>query len=234
MKKIFGVLLVCFLCFLAMTVANNKAFAADFVTGAKFYDQINYGGTEYAYEESDEVVKLDSGLNDKFKSVKIGETSKVLAWRHYSDEQPGQIYVEWSTDHPNIDQDIRGLSKFKVVPEESAAIAARLLKATPDDHVYCLYTSVFTVGQVETCTTDQDYALVGIIDPPYFGEDLVSQITVRNQDTGEYLNNGSGYFSSVDGSSVDFDPGPNFPTNMAWAKQGNNRFDFTINNLIRR
>ncbi|NEO97621.1 MAG: hypothetical protein F6K58_02700 [Symploca sp. SIO2E9] len=231
MKRICGLFLVCFFCLLGVTFAYNNALAAELVTGANFYDHTNYvTPTEYPYEESDDVVNLDNNLNDKFKSVKVGTTSKVLAWRHYSDSQAGQIYAEWSTDQPDINSEIKGLSKFKVVPGESAAIAARLIKAKQDNKVYCLYTNVFSVGDVETCTTDDDYALVGIIDPDHFKQELVSQITVRDKSTGEYLNNGSGYFSSDDGSAVDFDPKANFPANMEWAKQGNNRFDFTIKN----
>jgi len=228
MKRIFSIVFAIVFCFLGMSVFSENALANSSTTGATFYKQVNYGGSEYFYPESENVVSLPSDLNDKFKSVKVGVTSKVLAWRHYSDSQPGQIYAEWTTDNPDIDQEIKGLSKFKVVPQESAAIIVRLLNGRQDGKKYCLYTNVSTVGDVETCTSD-DYALVGIIEPKYFGQELVTQIAVKDEN-GVYLNNGSGYFSSKDGTSVSFDPKAGFPTNMSWTQTGSNTFDFYINN----
>ncbi len=56
-----------------------------------FYEKTNYAGTSHTYNLGGEKLFYHSEyLNDKLKSVEVGELIKVLAWQH-SDQGSGNF-----------------------------------------------------------------------------------------------------------------------------------------------
>ncbi|MCW7764134.1 beta/gamma crystallin domain-containing protein [Photorhabdus luminescens] len=194
------------------------------ITGATFFDRKYFLGEAHHYPENDIIIPLPYDLNDRFRSVRIGTLSKVYAWRHQTDCEPGQRYREWEYDHPDIDREIRGLSKFKVAPKNTCLVALRLIDDTYSGIKFSMFTNTHCVGPVET-TTDDDYALVGILP---FETELVTAIAIRNTSTGVYINNGSFYFYRDANGVVSIDEKANFPKNLRIVNVGGNRFDIHI------
>ncbi|KOY63887.1 hypothetical protein AM629_00125 [Photorhabdus heterorhabditis] len=199
------------------------------ITGVTFFEGRNYQGKSHDYQELDKIISLPSHLNDKFLSVKIGKLSKVQAWRHYND--PENRYYEWVVDNPDIDKEIRGLSKFRVTQKDTRLIALRVIDDTHSDIKFSLTTKIYNgEGQdkIEVNTaTGEDYV---VVDELLIQEKLVTSIYVRNVNTGEYIGNGSFYFSYDVHGIATIDEGLNFPRNLKLLHVGKNRFDFHIIN----
>ncbi|MCT8346302.1 hypothetical protein LGZ99_03515 [Photorhabdus temperata] len=72
--------------------------------------------------------------------------------------------------------------------------------------------------------TGDNYA---VIDELFMQKEIVTSISVRNTNTGEYIGNGSFYFSYDAHGAVIIDEGLNFPENLRLVA-GNSRFNFHI------
>ena len=210
---------------------------APFNTGALFYEGFNYQGQVHKYDESVGVVNLPSVLNDKFKSVEIGQFSKVFAWTHY-ESKPTQAY-ELMENTPDLNF-IGGLSKFKVTPKEVEGVYIRLVDGINTGTLYCMMPKVYGEGEgadVNSCTDNETYQLLGTLNPTEGGESIVTQIPVRNMDHsspnfGQFISNGSLYFKidSYGDVSVSHENGEfeNFPDNLTIREVRDNTFDVEI------
>jgi len=213
---------------------------SSFTSGARFYTSKNYQGSDYFYEESESIYRLpENSLNDRFNSVKVGEFSKVFAWRHYSESQPGDKTEEWFEDNPDIST-VGGISRVKVTPQEVEGVYIRLVDGINTGKKYCMSTKVSGPGEgaeVYTCTDNANYQFLGTLNPTNGGESIVTAIAVRNMQQGDpqygvYINNGSVYFKvGQDGDiGVSHDNGEfdNFPDNLTIEEVRDNVFDVTI------
>ncbi|KMW72737.1 hypothetical protein TI10_11215 [Photorhabdus luminescens subsp. luminescens] len=199
----------------------------ELITGVTFFEEKNYQGKSHDYPELDKIISLPSNLNDKFRSVKIGKLSKVHAWRHYND--PESKYYEWVVDNPDIDREIRGLSKFRIMQKDTKLVALRVIDDTHSDTKFSMTVKIFNGEEQETidvnATTDDNYIVVNEL---LVQKEIVTSIYVRNVNTGEYIGNGSFYFSYDAIGIATIDEGLNFPKNLKLVHVGNNRFDFHI------
>ncbi|NHB95294.1 beta/gamma crystallin domain-containing protein [Photorhabdus stackebrandtii] len=200
----------------------------ELITGVTFFEEKNYQGKSHEYPELDKIISLPSHLNDKFRSVRIGKLSKVHAWRHYNN--PESQYYEWVVDNPDIDKEIRGLSKFRIVQKETRLVALRVIDDTHSDVKFSMTVKIFNGEkqekiEVNTITGD-NYA---VVDELLMQKEIVTSIYVRNTNTGEYIGNGSFYFSYDAHGVAIIDEDLNFPENLKLVHAGSNRFDFHIN-----
>lgn len=227
-----------------MAALSEEQVGASFNTGALFYEGFNYNGESHEYEERGSVtaygsvVRLPRSLQDKFKSVEVGAESKVFAWTNY-DNVPTTA-EELSQDTPDL-WSIGGVSKFKITRKEVKGIYVRLVDGINTKRLYCMTPKVYGNGEgadVNACTDNQSYQLLGTLNTKNVGEDIVTQIPVRNMDHnsanfGQYISNGSLYFK-VDSSGkivVSHDNGEfdNFPENLTITKiNSENRFEIAI------
>ncbi|MFE3026119.1 beta/gamma crystallin domain-containing protein [Nocardia tengchongensis] len=193
------------------------------VDEATFYRNVDYVGEPYAYKLGTQE-SLPGDLNDRFRSVRVGELVKVLAWQHYG--QSGR-YREWEVDTPDI-TDVGGLSTFRVVEKTTLAIAVRLQDDTgAAPGRYSLKVVSYEVGEITTPSGDPEYALVGFM--PAGGPPVTTAIYVRNEQTGEFVAIGSVYFVwNPQTSAVDVADETNFPENMTYERAGSNRFTFHL------
>ncbi|MFE3261710.1 beta/gamma crystallin domain-containing protein [Nocardia sp. NPDC059091] len=193
------------------------------VDEATFYRNVDYAGEPHAYKLGTQE-SLPGDLNDRFRSVRVGELVKVLAWQHYG--QSGR-YREWEVDTPDI-TDIGGLSTFRVVEKTTLAIAVRLQDDTgAAPGRYSLKVVSYEVGEITTHSGDPEYALIGFM--PAGGPPVTTAIYVRDEHTGEYVAIGSVYFVwNPQTSAVDVSDDTHFPENMTYERAGNNRFTFHL------
>ncbi|MFD6356934.1 beta/gamma crystallin domain-containing protein [Nocardia tengchongensis] len=193
------------------------------VDEATFYRNVDYVGEPSACKLGTQE-SLPGDLNDRFRSVRVGELVKVLAWQHYG--QSGR-YREWEVDTPDI-TDVGGLSTFRVVEKTTLAIAVRLQDdtgAAPER--YSLKVVSYEVGEITTHSGDPEYALVGFM--PAGGPPVTTAIYVRDEQTGEYAAIGSVYFVwNPQTSAVDVSDETNFPKNMTYERAGSNQFTFHL------
>lgn len=236
MKKILT--LSCLLSLMAVNMANAEQIE-ELAIGANFYKSINYIGEAYYYPESNNIINLEySDLNDKFKSVDLGFASKVLAWRHSTDNQTGgQYFKVYEQDTPNLSE-INGLTKLKVIPKQSEEVLIRLIDKSGSNKKFCLYANVFSpdaqASDVIACTDDLGYQVVGYI--VNSGSKIVSSLQVRNaqigdSDYGMFINSGNVFYINENGNinvATDHDSLVNFPQNMDYEVMGNNRIDFHL------
>ncbi|SFN56478.1 beta/gamma crystallin domain-containing protein [Xenorhabdus japonica] len=147
--------------------------------GAIFYTKKDYSGASYEYPENNtEVNLIGTSLNDKFLSVEIGTDSIVFAWRHGNDSQPGQIYREWDTSQPDID-DIRGLSKFIVSPKNRDLLAIKLINESGVNQVFRANIRTYTIPDPVDCYSGGNYEVVGLI--PKDGQQYVTSVVIFDQ-----------------------------------------------------
>ncbi|MFI5775879.1 beta/gamma crystallin domain-containing protein [Nocardia sp. NPDC051570] len=193
------------------------------VDEATFYQNVDYAGGPHSYKLGTQEA-LPGDLNDRFRSVRIGELVKVLAWQHYG--QSGR-YGEWEADTPDI-TDIGGLSTFRVVEKTTLAIAVRLQDDTgAEPGRYSLKVVSYEVGEITTHSGDPEYSLVGFM--PADGPPVTTAIYVRDERTGEYMAIGSVYFTwNHETKAVDIADETHFPENMTHERAGSNRFTFHL------
>ncbi|QIS18966.1 beta/gamma crystallin domain-containing protein [Nocardia terpenica] len=198
------------------------------VDQATFYKNLEYSGEAFSYKLGTQE-SLPGDLNDRFRSVRVGDVVKVLAWQHYG--QSGR-YREWEVDTPDI-TDIGGLSTFRVVEKTTLAIAARLQDDTGAAlGRYSLKLVSYEVGEIVKHSGDLDYALVGFM--PADGPPVTTAIYVRDEQTGEYAAIGSVYFAwNSETQAVDVADRTHFPENMSYTREGNNRFTFHLTSPTR-
>jgi hypothetical protein len=158
-------------------------------SAANFYSKKDFEGDKYPYVIGDDV-SVPGSLNDKFLSVNVGTAAKVIAWQHYN--QTG-IYKEWTGQNPDI-TDIGGLSRFKVVDDDTRAISFVFKDATGgSDKQYSLKVNAADVGSILIYSNDGDvFHLVGIM--PSGGPPVTTAIYVRDEKSGGYIATGSVYF----------------------------------------
>ncbi|WP_050568820.1 beta/gamma crystallin domain-containing protein [Vibrio jasicida] len=224
---------------ISLAFLTTSSIAADFPSGAEFYKNKNYEGYSHFYDESGSVYSLPKELNDYFHSVKVGQLSKVFAWKHYSESQPGDKHQEWTEDNPDISS-LGGLSKFKVTPKEVEGVLIRLVDGIETGKKYCMSSKVYGEGEgadVYSCTNNESYQLVGTLNPTNGEESIVASIATRNMENsdpnfGQYINNGSVYFKVEDGGDIEvshengeFD---NFPENLNVIEVRENTFDVIL------
>jgi hypothetical protein len=187
--------------------------------------------TEYKYEGERHCYPLDThedlwpgALNDKFKSVTVGRSVKVLAWQH--GDGTG-AYREWSVDEPDI-TDIGGLSRFTVARDTTLPIAVRF-----EDHTgappqrYSMQLNSHQVGEVRMLSGDRDFRLVGIM--PADGLPVTTAIFIRDEQDGQYVANGSIYFGwNADRKTIDVVDQTNLPANVVYQRSDRNRFVFGL------
>ncbi|KAK4120732.1 hypothetical protein N657DRAFT_658366 [Parathielavia appendiculata] len=162
---------------------------------AIFYTKTDFSGTPNAYKVGDEIT-LPGELNDKFQSVEVGVNAKVIAWQHYDGSG---IYKEWEGQQPDITS-IQGLTRFKVVPANTRAIAFAFQDATGGKPLqYTLKVDAADVGAVKLFSKDaaaaaegNEYRLVGLM--PEGGLPVTTAVYVRNEADGGYVAVGSVYF----------------------------------------
>lgn len=232
MKKNFSFFL------LTMIVATNVHSDQNSTLGANFYTNYSYEGVSHFYPQSDQVIDLVTGnLNDAFNSVDIGYSSKVLAWRHSSDAQEGQIFKIFDDSSPNLDE-MLGLTKIKIVPKESEEILIRLIDKTNSGMKFCLYANIYSpdsqTSAVTTCTDNKNYQIVGYIAKS--GKKIISSLQVRNLELtsssyGQFINSGSVYYTKYDNTiniADDYNSLINFPKNMSYEIVGENHIDFYL------
>ncbi|POZ63413.1 beta/gamma crystallin domain-containing protein [Chromobacterium alticapitis] len=111
-----------------------------------FFRTTDLQGEPEHYKVGDDIT-LHGELNDKYKSLEVGETAKVICYQHINgsglshEYQPGR--------HQNIDAQISGLSKFQVLALDTAfAVGLKLHDKTggaPGD-----YKMVFVAADIGT------------------------------------------------------------------------------------
>jgi hypothetical protein len=221
------------LCFLFTSVAFSANAAPQ--SGATFHAGKNYSGESTYLPEAPTYHEFLASENDLYKSITVGELSKVFAWQHYG---ATGVYREYTTSNPDV-TDIRGLSVVKVVPKDVQGVAIRLIDNIGTGKLYCLSSKVYGAGaadDVYSCTDNQTYQLVGTINPTLGGESIVASIAVRNMQPGDanygvYINNGSVYFKSKNNDvwvSKEGDEFNKFPKNLDIVEVAPNRFDVYI------
>ncbi|EDP59526.1 beta/gamma crystallin domain-containing protein [Vibrio sp. AND4] len=224
---------------ISLAFLTTSSIAADFPRGAEFYKNKYYEGYSKFYDEHDGVYSLPWELNDYFHSVKVGKYSKVFAWRHFTEDQYGDIQQEWSEDNPDISS-LGGLSRFKITPKEVEGVLIRLVDGIETNKKYCMSAKVYGEGEgadVYSCTNNVGYQLVGTLNPTHGGESIIASIATRNMEKsdpnyGQYINNGSVYFKvKGDGNiEVSHDHGEfeNFPKNLNIIEVRENTFDVIL------
>ncbi|OBU42639.1 hypothetical protein AYY27_07175 [Photobacterium damselae] len=229
--------LSCLLSLMVVSMANAEK-REELTIGANFYKSTNYIGTAYYYPESNNIINLEySDLNDKFRSVDVGLASKVLAWRHSTDDQYGQYFKIYEEDAPNL-WEMDGLTKLKIIPKQSEEVLIRLIDKSGSNKKFCLYANVFSpdaqASNVVACTDDLGYQVVGYI--VNSGDKIVSSLQVRNAqigdpDYGTFINSGNVFYVNQNRDiniATDHDSLVNFPQNMDYEVIGNNRIDFHL------
>lgn len=222
----------------SVTALSEEQVGASFDSGAVFYEGINYNGERFRYEENGSVITLPWSLADKFQSVQIGKLSKVFAWTQYN-SAPSTAY-ELSQDTSDLGF-VGGISKFKVTPKEVKGVYVRLVDDVNTGTLYCMTPKVYGPpgegADVNSCTDNESFQLLGTLNSVNGDEEIVTQIPVRNMDHNspnfsEYISNGSLFFK-VDSSGeivVSHDNGQfeDFPENLTIRKVRANRFEIAI------
>lgn len=192
-----------------------------------FHTGTNYTGDAHTYVVGSDENLYPGGLNDRFKSVRVGRKAKVLAWQHAN--QTGK-YREWDVDQPDI-SDIGGLTRFKVVESTTLPIAVRLQDLTGGPaRRYSLKIASYDVGDTIVHSGDPEYGLVGVM--PEDGPPVTTAIYVRDEHSGAYVAVGAIYFvwnSST--KSIDVADASNVPENLGYSRDGRNQFTFTLTSV---
>ena len=190
---------------------------------ATFYIRVDYAGDPHAYTLGPPV-EVTGGLNDRFKSLRVGPRVKVLAWQHYGF---GGRYREWEVDTPDI-SDIGGLSVFQVIESTTLSIGVRLQDDTgAEPGRYSLVVESYNIGRVTTLSGDPDFALIGTM--PADGPPVTTAIYVRDEQSGAYVATGAVYFVwNSQTRSVDIADATNFPANMTYERATSNQFIFHL------
>ncbi|KAK3391347.1 membrane binding-domain-containing protein [Sordaria brevicollis] len=192
---------------------------------AVFYQQKDFSGPGDSYPISPESVSVPGSLNDKYLSVAVGASAKVIAWQHYN--EMGH-YREWTDSQPDI-SDIEGLSRFRVVDDDTRAISFIFKDSTGGESKrYSLKVDARDVGAVTLYSNDGDeYALVGIL--PAGGPPVTTAVYVRDEKSGGYIAVGSVYFQWNESTGeVDVVENDNWPKQLDAKRTGKSAFEVTL------
>ncbi|KAK0650994.1 Beta/Gamma crystallin-domain-containing protein [Cercophora samala] len=192
---------------------------------AKFYVKKEFEGDEYPYSIGADV-SVPGSLNDKFLSVNVGNNTKVIAWQHYNESG---VYREWEGANPDI-SDIGGLSRFKVVENNTRAISFQFVDQTGGTPLqYSLKIDARDVGTVLIKSNEDplEWHLVGIL--PAGGPPVTTGVFLRNEGTGVYLSVGSIYFQwNKDTNEVDIVESEAFPPQLKYTRKGPSAFEIAL------
>ncbi|MFC9995099.1 beta/gamma crystallin domain-containing protein [Nocardia sp. NPDC127526] len=194
---------------------------------AIFFTQRDFQGDSFPYSTNDGVVEVPGQLNDRFLSVRVGATAKVMAWQHYGF---GGAYAEWDTDQPDISA-IHGLSVFTVTYRSTRFIAARFVNATRPDRTYAMKvnTAGADPGLSERWLAQNDPDFLPIALAFEDGRSVTTALYVRDQETYIYNPTGSCYFRwNPTTSEVELDPGAAFPPGMSHKQASASEFIFEL------
>ncbi|KAL2131686.1 hypothetical protein VTI74DRAFT_4729 [Chaetomium olivicolor] len=199
-------------------------------TAAVFYASPDLTGTATPYAIGADI-SLPTSLNDKFQSVNVGASAKVIAWQHYDESG---IYQEWAAgEHPDISS-IGGLSRFKVVEGNTRAVAFAFKDATGGKkRQYSLKVEARDVGTVTLYSGEEgegegtEYRLVGIM--PEGGPPVTTALYVRDESSGAYVALGSVYFQwSEKEDRVEIVENENWPAQLKQERTGASTFVLTL------
>lgn len=190
-----------------------------------FFRTNDLQGEPTYYKVGDDVA-LHGELNDKYKSVEVGETAKVRCYQHINgsglthEYQPGR--------HQNIDAQISGLSKFQVLALDTRfAVGIKLHDKTggePGD--YRMEFKAAAIGEVEVLSGQDEYAFL-----PASGDsnEITCAIFVFDRDHGTVAL-GTVYFQwnahSHEIHITSYDE--TFPANMSYHKDDQTRITFYL------
>ena len=196
-------------------------------TEACFFTEYKHEGDRHCYPLGANENLWPGNLNDRFKSVSVGRSVKVLAWQHAN---ASGKYREWVTDEDDITE-IDGLSRFAVVADTTLPIAVRFVDDTgAPPGQYSLQLNSHDVGEIKMLSGDSADSLVGIM--PADGPPVTTALYVRNERTGDYAANGSIYFSWNGATkSIDVADETNLPANVSYQRTDRNQFTFTLTRL---
>lgn len=194
-------------------------------TTAVFYQKKDYEGTGDVYPLGQDV-SVPGSLNDKYLSVAIGASAKVIAWQHYNESG---IYQEWTSSQSDISS-IGGLSRFRVVDDDTRAISFLFKDTTGgENRQYSLKVDARDVGAVTLYSTieEDQYGLVGIL--PAGGPPVTTAVYVRDERSGVYIATGSVFFKwNEETKEVDVVENENWPKQLSQKRTGNSSFEVTL------
>ncbi|RYP56397.1 hypothetical protein DL770_010837 [Monosporascus sp. CRB-9-2] len=197
-------------------------------TEAWFYTEENYGGSKNSYKIGEDINLYPGSLNDKFNSVAVGSEAKVLAWQH--DNASGN-YAELTGDTASL-KSIGGLSRFKVVEDDTRAIAFKFRDATGGgQRQYSLKIDAADVGAITLYAPDDaddgEWNLVGTIREA--GPPVTTAVYIRDERSGVYVAVGSVFFQWNSGSKqVDVVENDNFPKQLSIERADASKFVATL------
>ncbi|KAJ4379037.1 hypothetical protein N0V85_008909 [Neurospora sp. IMI 360204] len=189
-----------------------------------FYQKKNFEGSGDTYALGQDV-SVPGSLNDKYLSVAVGASAKVIAWQHYNESGH---YREWTESQVDI-SDIGGLSRFKVVDDDTRAISFLFKDSTGGkDKQYSLKVDARDVGAVTLYSNSGDeYGLVGIL--PAGGPPVTTAVYVRDESSGVYLAVGSVFFQwNGENKEVDVVENDNWPKQLKSKRTGKSAFEVTL------
>lgn len=124
-----------------------------------FFRTSDLQGEPTYYKVGDDVT-LHGELNDKYKSVEVGETAKVICYQHINGSGLSHEYPPGR--HQNIDAQISGLSKFQVLALDTLfAVGLKLHDKTggePGD--YKMIFEAAEIGRVEVPSGQDGYVFL--------------------------------------------------------------------------
>lgn len=194
---------------------------------AVFFTRPNFDGDSHRYSIDDGVVEVLGELNDRFKSVKVGDIAKVLAWQHYGF---GGNYAEWDSDQPDISA-IGGLSVFTVTYRTTRFIMARFENVTQTDRILAMKvnTAGADPGLSERWLMQNEPDFVPIALAFEDGRSVTTALYVQDQTTFIFSPTGSCYFRWNSGTNaIEMDPGANFPAGMTCKQASASEFVFEL------
>jgi hypothetical protein len=186
-----------------------------------FFTQNDYKGDKHPYRIGDDINLYPGGLNDKFKSAAVGSDAKVLAWQHANSSGN---YKELEGAVPDL-SDIGGLSRFKVITNDTRVIAFKFTDTTGGaPRQYSLKLIAADVGEkLLYSDEDNDFKLVGTIRES--GPPVTTAIYIRNEHTGQYFDPGSVFFQwNKNTQQVDIVSNENFPKQLRSERAGPSKF----------
>lgn len=195
-----------------------------------FFEGKNYQGIAHTYslygEDEMDCNAGASALNDKYLSVQVGREVKVLAWEHCDSSG---IYLEWTEDNPDLSE-IGGLSRFTVVSASDSIVAFRLVDQSGAEIRLSLKLQAYAIGESTDRSDDNndEYRIIGHVPTDRPGpEPFVTQVSLRNEDNGEYPSTGSVYFNWNDSNQkVDLTYTDNKPAGFEFEQTSAGTFDF--------
>ena len=200
-------------------------------TTAVFFQKKEFSGPGDIYTIGQDL-SLPGALNDKYLSVAIGTSAKVIAWQHYNESGH---YAEWTSSQSDISA-IGGLSRFRVVDDSTRVISFLFKDGTGGEaRQYSLKVDARDVGSVVLFSGaglggeegKEEYAMVGVM--PEGGPPVTTAVYVRDEKSGVYVAVGSVFFQwNEQRKEVDVVENENWPKQLVAKRTGSSRFEVTL------